>query len=404
MAMRQEELEPLIESHQEKDGTVVIHIARERFLVTLEYFWIGLFALFTASITFWIPTLYFELPSFLFIYSTNTHTSYPLINLTSPCLNAMGSAILAYIRHTEHATQLSTQSHHICLGIRAGLCAVVSTFSLIIEDSERLLHDAPSFHPTYSPQSWFLFSSIFNLLLHPFAWWISPFNLLLNISASMLAFHYVDRYMKNHHEYHMNSQFASFHTWTFIWILSCVSFISWIGAYYLDYNAYWSAVDDEDDTNVTTHVNNTSHSLWMWTFDLTFSMIWAILGAFTSQLYGNKHIHRHDVQWPTFRVNFTSCILIATTYNILKYQGFMKHVHIALIICLRRFITSFCGSLSSFAALIEETMVIMTSKHQKSIQIAFQNLLFNLFLCLCAFFFVVHAVTILVSLMWSFPL
>ena len=55
-----------------------------------------------------------------------------------------------------------------------------------------------------------------------------------------------------------------------------------------------------------------------------------------------------------------------------------------------RFITAFCGSESSFAGLVDETVGLWNADIPK--KISCRNLFYNLFVCLFVYFIVIYAV------------
>ena len=103
------------------------------------------------------------------------------------------------------------------------------------------------------------------------------------------------------------------------------------------------------------------------------SLMWSISGSLTGVIVGRGTQRRHDVHWGTFKVNALSCILIATAHNFLLFRHYFpfSDTEVFGMVC-ARFITDYCGSLSSFAGLIDETATLFNSGISK--WVAFRNL------------------------------
>jgi len=88
-------------------------------------------------------------------------------------------------------------------------------------------------------------------------------------------------------------------------------------------------------------------------------------------------------------MNVISCIFIGLAHTILIFQNYFPLSTAIYVLLVYRFITSFCGSLSSFAGLTDDTLQLFHAKGAKRVWQATKNIFYNLFLCLIVFFIVV---------------
>lgn len=130
-------------------------------------------------------------------------------------------------------------------------------------------------------------------------------------------------------------------------------------------------------------------------YEFVVCVVLSIAGAWTGKIiYGFGPVRRHSVQWGTFRVNLSSCIIIGAIHNILllrQYFPFGDSPY--FVIFFERGISQFCGSESSFAGVIDETTTLFNSRNTKFT--ALLNFLFNVILCTVVFFIVILSVRVL---------
>jgi len=133
--------------------------------------------------------------------------------------------------------------------------------------------------------------------------------------------------------------------------------------------------------------NNVINSLDYKLFDCGITTFWSIAGVLTGKAMARGMHSKKTVQWTTFRVNMMSCILIGIAHNILLFRNYLPFSNGYFNLAVQRFVTQFCGSASSYAGLIDETMQLYNAKIPK--KYALRNIFYNLFICLLMFFVVV---------------
>eukprot|EP00300_Choanocystis_sp_HF-7_P036539 c52398_g1_i1.p1 GENE.c52398_g1_i1~~c52398_g1_i1.p1 ORF type:complete len:399 (-),score=82.01 c52398_g1_i1:468-1664(-) len=353
-----------------------------------EFVWIILFSGASAVLIWWIPTVF-----------------YRGVNVTALCCNMCGAILMAAVTTFQQVRHQSAQTYSIYKAVKFGFCAVLTNFSILIEDSERLLHTAN--------------------------WWLSPLNLIVNISLAMLAYQAARlaslRFKAGAHFSLALLQMENEERRMKLEIEVAEQSTS-AGAKESEIAHIHSLLREHQQTRVDTELTRKHYALLLllvllpagnWLIiaslqptantsdlmlDYTLTLSLSILGAVIARHFGTHKVIRTDVQWRTFRVNMASCILIATAHNVLFFRNFIPSLsQPETILFLKRFVQSFCGSLSSFAELIDETAVLINSKICPR-DIVFRNIFYNLILCLAAFLCIVYLASGVVSLIWAIPL
>lgn len=126
----------------------------------------------------------------------------------------------------------------------------------------------------------------------------------------------------------------------------------------------------------------------------------ALIGGF---LGAGGYNMADSIQWGTFKVNMISCILIGIANNLSLFYFYIPFTSPYTAIFLYRFVVSFCGSESSFAGLIDETMVIWNGKTGKRRKNSVRNLFYTLIVCLGAYFLVIIAVRVAIFFRYWSP-
>jgi len=147
--------------------------------------------------------------------------------------------------------------------------------------------------------------------------------------------------------------------------------------------------------NFLTYVVDSGAKELIW-FEYVMALFWSVSGAFSGRIIGGIGLikRKKTVQWPTFRVNLLSCILIGSAHNILLFRHYFPYGdHPMFDIVFRRFIIDFCGSESSFCGLIDETSKLWRTKSISKMT-AIRNFMFNLIICVMVFLLVVYSVRI----------
>eukprot|EP01156_Anaeramoeba_ignava_P012715 Anaeramoba_ignava/a4937_14.p1 GENE.a4937_14~~a4937_14.p1 ORF type:complete len:510 (-),score=124.67 a4937_14:18-1547(-) len=137
---------------------------------------------------------------------------------------------------------------------------------------------------------------------------------------------------------------------------------------------------------------NSIHSPGLLVYYCGITLLLNVSGAFAGNFLTGDLNRVSSVQWGTFRTNIISCLLIATAHNVLIFRySFSDSFKFVLFI--NAFISNFCGSESSWAGLIDETVNLFNADISK--KFAIRNLFWNLFVCFAFYLVLIYFVRFL---------
>lgn len=389
-----------------------------------SFIWSLLFATLGAILQWWVPTL--------FVLGNATSG----LNITSLSWNCLGSFVIALVGHIQAVQYQYLQTYLLYSAITGGFCSALTTFGNFIEDTGRLLFDGYWVNSLLN-----LFLNILIAILawhagkavakvHPAVGYSSTEKQLENPEARMafeLERQLLEESMEELSNQLSNSSQRSLklsqsgpalefgelqamirqrqqesnlfrspwpqrrHIALILWLLLVIT-LSWVLLMF---------------RNAFSFFRNYLTLLVIYdlpVFDFCIATAFSVSGAIVGGMLG-KNSSRRDVQWGTFKVNMVSSLLIGIAHCLLLFQVYMPfglQYPKYYVIVVSRFITNFCGSESSFAGLINETLRLWYARFQRHRQVAAWNLFYNLFLCLVLFFFVVIGVrTAVLFRYWS---
>eukprot|EP01095_Lingulamoeba_sp_RSL-Kostka_P015389 TRINITY_DN706_c0_g1_i1.p1 TRINITY_DN706_c0_g1~~TRINITY_DN706_c0_g1_i1.p1 ORF type:complete len:506 (+),score=88.66 TRINITY_DN706_c0_g1_i1:144-1661(+) len=406
---------------KKKKNVIFSFVQTESFISNLYFIlWVLVFGSFASSISFWIPTYY--------IPQNNLVTG---INLTSLLQNCIGSLIIGICTSFTRVKFQYLQTYTMYSGIEGGFCSIFTTFGNVVADTGRLLLVG--------------------------VWYLSLINLALNLILSIITYQigrYISRKWKrqvsfigsiqrlenpeSRMQYELDKQLKQKDVDDFFYLRSEKSKnqiqvyasgrlqpLSDLNQHMVDqfekskrHNTLKLttrhklilylcslpffvncvviiilAMSTEIRSNMPSWFPNINdpHLTYDWFITVFLSLSGALVGGFFG---GDGYNLTSTVQWGTFKVNMISCILIGCTHNVVMFRSYLHINNYWISIFLYRFVTCFCGSESSWAGLINETMILWNGKTTKRRFNSFRNIIYNLFLCLVVFFLVVLSVRV----------
>jgi len=124
-------------------------------------------------------------------------------------------------------------------------------------------------------------------------------------------------------------------------------------------------------------------------FDYQLCCVFTIAGALVGWWIGSLSSKKSHIHWGTFRSNMVSAMLVGIGHTLLMFQNYFPSATIVFNLTIYRFITNFCGTASSFAGLVDDTVQIYSCNIVGAKKRALQNLYYNWFLGLMLFLSVV---------------
>jgi len=108
-------------------------------------------------------------------------------------------------------------------------------------------------------------------------------------------------------------------------------------------------------------------------------------GAVMGWIISSKPKRRYQFCWGTFRTNVVSSVTISIGHSILLFQAYIPFSEAYFKIAVYRFINGFCGTSSSFAGVIHDTVMIYYAKVEGRKWRVIKNIAYNVGACILAF-------------------
>lgn len=372
-------------------------------LLASRILWMVVFSGLAASIQFWIPSLYAP------------NSSHKGINVTVLLFNLIGCFIISICTAFKQVKFQYMQSYLMYDGLRAGFCSTFTTFGNLIEDTGRLI---------LSGMWWLSFINLFATFILSFCVWEAG-RFVARRWKGGVAYSKIEQVLENadqRMEYEVEKMLLSqdspgimqsnvffsgsskplykishhiqkqqvkskrhLHRW---WLLRRHYVILLLIAFPPLVN--YIIVTTPLAYAVTQLLDYPSRAalVFDWTCMHMLSVAGVCVGLAVDSFTTST---RHSVQWGTFKNNIVSCILIGAAHSLLLFRHYFPFGGSYYFSTLTsRFITSFCGSESSFAGLVDETAVLFHARVQKWTWV--RNIGYNLFLCTLVFLVVIFAV------------
>ncbi len=384
------------------------------FTIATETIWDLGMALLASTVVFWIPNFY--------LWN---------INITAVALNVIGAGINGYISAFEEVKYQYFQTYYMYSSTSGASCSVFTTFGNMIEDTYRLLFVG---NPLASPVN-LLSQCILGFVVYALGRWLAlkykP-SAATSLAESLEKLENHDRRLRFHMDHDLEAADANAFTRprtssTFRREQKAKVFGNLSSANQEKLNDHLTDQIDKRDRHISpwpkkrhiaillaiylvpaanlalTHViplhwfipsTPATNRELVDTFIV--SCFWNVTGAFIGKYLGANPA-RNKVHWGTFRVNILSCILIGTAHNVLLYRHYFPLGETRMfVIVWQRFISDFCGSESSFAGFIADTMTLIRSR-SVPVRVAVRNCIYNIATGQSIFLLVVFSVGFITS-------